>query len=69
MDKAKSYKAFERLLKERKLTKSKVSRDTGIAKSTFTEWGNGVYTPKVDKFIKLSEYFGVPLEYFIKVKP
>ena len=60
------YEKFQKLLDERGLTAYRVSKDTGIANSTLTEWKNGKYTPKVDKLLVLSEYFQVPLEYFVK---
>lgn len=34
--------------------------------STFTDWSNGRSAPKIEKLMKLAEYFGVNLEYFIK---
>ena len=59
------YKKFERLLRERNLTPYRVSRDTGIAQSSLSDWKRGVSKPKVDKLQVLSDYFGVPLKYFL----
>lgn len=59
------YDKYEKLLKERNITSFRVSKDTGIAQSTLAEWKSGRSQPKLDKLIKLSAYFQVPIEYFI----
>ena len=59
------YEKFERLLRDRNLTPYRVSRDTGIAQSSLSDWKRGVSKPKVDKLQVLSDYFGVPLKYFL----
>ena len=61
------YSKFEQLLRERHLTTYKVSKDTNIAPSTFCDWKYGRSTPKLDKLTTLSNYFDVPLEFFLKV--
>lgn len=60
------YEKFQKLLDEKKVTTYRVSQDTGIPTSTFSDWKNGRYTPKIDKLMKLADYFGVPIEYFLK---
>ena len=60
------YEKFESLLKERNLTPYKVSLATGIAQSSLSDWKRGISKPKVDKLKILADYFGVPIEYFIK---
>lgn len=62
------YEFFEKLLKDRGITAYKVSKETGIATSTLTNWKKGLYTPKVDKLQKIADYFGVPLEYLLTRK-
>ena len=59
------YKKFEKLMEERGINPLKVSRDTGIATSTLSEWKLGKYTPKLDKIAILAKYFNVPIEYFL----
>lgn len=59
------YKNFKQLLEERNITAYRVGKDTGIAQSTLSDWKTGKSTPKVDKLIKISNYFGVPLERLI----
>lgn len=60
-----SYKNFEQLLKMNKTTVYRVSKDTGIAASTLSDWKNGRSEPKTDKLKQLADYFGVPLEYMV----
>lgn len=59
------YEKFQRLLEEHDITAYKVSKETGIATATLTEWKNGTYTPKVDKLMLIAKYFDVPIEYFL----
>lgn len=59
------YSKFEQLLSERKVSTYKVSKDTNIAASTFSDWKHGKSKPKIDKLVILSKYFGVPLEFFL----
>lgn len=47
------------------LTDYKVSLDTGITKSTFSDWKNGRSEPKLEKLSKIADYFGVTVDYFI----
>ncbi|MDD4564858.1 MAG: helix-turn-helix transcriptional regulator [Eubacteriales bacterium] len=55
------YKKYTELRDARSITDSQVSKDTGIAKSTLSEWKSGRSKPKVDKLIILAKYFDVPL--------
>ena len=54
---AMEYAIFERLLQEKGSTVYQVSKATGIAASTFTDWKQGRSTPKVDKLARIAEYF------------
>lgn len=47
------------------LTDYKVSLDTGITKSTFSDWKSGRSLPKLEKLSKIADYFGVTVDYFI----
>ncbi len=60
------YQKYAILRDEKKLTDYKVAKDTGIPPATISDWKNGLYTPKVDKIMKLAKYFNVPIEYFLK---
>lgn len=57
------YSAFVQLCQEKGVTPYKVAKDTGINRSTFTDWKTGRSVPKIDKLQKLADYFGVSIEY------
>ena len=56
------YSNYVRLRDERGLTDYRVAKDTGISKGTLSDWKAGRSAPKIDKLVKLAEYFGVTLE-------
>lgn len=60
------YKKYEELLKETGKTSYQVSKDTGIGENTLSYWKTGRSKPKVEKLMVLSNYFGVPIEYFLE---
>ena len=60
-----SYDVFKDLCRKKGVTPSEVSRATGVATSTLTEWKKGRYVPKADKLAKIAEYFGVTVEYLM----
>ena len=62
------YKVYEKLLKKKKVTSYKVSQETGISQTTLSDWKTGRCTPKIDKLLKIAEYFGVDVSVFIKTK-
>lgn len=59
------YKIFEELCKLHNVTPYKVSKDTNISYSAFSDWKAGRSTPKQDKLLKISEYFGVTINYLM----
>ena len=59
------YNKFERLCIEKGVTPYKVSRDTGIATATLSDWKNGRSKPKADKLKILADYFSVTIDYFL----
>lgn len=63
-----TYEIFAELLKERKLKVSDVTRATGIAASSLTDWKKGrTATPKAETMQKLADFFGVSIEYLLGV--
>ncbi len=62
------YEIFVKLLEKYGVTAYKVSKATGIAGSTFTDWKNGRSAPKQDKLQKIADYFGVSIEYLMTGK-
>ncbi len=62
----KLYKEFEKLLQEHKTTINRVAVETGIPRTVLYDWKSGRSTPKVDKMIKIADFFNVPLESLVK---
>lgn len=62
------YEIFQRLLDEHNITAYRVSKDTGIATATLTDWKKGRSTPKADKMQIIADYFGVDVNIFYKKK-
>lgn len=59
------YKKYAELRDKAGVTDYEVSKNTGVATSTLSEWKKGTYTPKIDKIMKIAKYFGVSLEELI----
>lgn len=53
------YARFDALLHANNTTVYRVSKDTGIAPSTFSDWKSGRSTPKADKLRRIADYFGI----------
>lgn len=62
------YKKYVVLREKKRVTDYRVAEETGITKSTFTDWKNGRSKPKFDKLLILAKYFDVPVEYFAQDK-
>ena len=62
------YEKYVTLRDKRNVTDYRVSIDTGITKSTFSDWKNGRSNPKLDKLLILAKYFDVPVEYFAETE-
>ncbi|CCY81493.1 toxin-antitoxin system antitoxin component Xre family [Clostridium sp. CAG:149] len=60
------YERYVELRDKKGVTDYRVSKDTGITKSTFTDWKNGRSTPKLEKIFLLAKYFNVTIEYFLE---
>lgn len=59
------YEKFEELLKNRGLTITDVSKGAGVSRSTIYEWRSGVHVPNQKNLMKLAEYLGVTVDYFL----
>jgi transcriptional regulator with XRE-family HTH domain len=59
------YDIFEQLLQIHNVTAYKVSKETGIGQSTFSDWKTGRSVPKSDKLQRIADYFGVTVEYLL----
>lgn len=60
------YEKYAKLRDEKGVTDYRVSEDTKITKSTFSDWKSGRSNPKIDKLKILADYFGVNIEYFLE---
>ena len=59
------YEIFAKLMKANGCTAYQVSKTTGIAQSTLSDWKSGKSVPKADKLQKIADFFGVPVEYLM----
>ena len=57
------YEIFEKLCEQRNVTPYKVSKATGISRTTLSDWKSGKYQLKHEKLQKIADYFGVSVEY------
>ena len=55
----------ERLMKERGINAVQLSKETGVSTATISAWRNDIYTPKLDKLIKIADYLGVTVDYLM----
>lgn len=59
------YERYATLRDKKGLKDSDVARETGITKSTFSDWKAGKYTPKNDKLLKIASFLGVSIDYLM----
>lgn len=59
------YERFAELLTKYGVTAYRVSKETGISRTTFSEWKSGRSTPKMDKLQKIADYFDVTIGYLM----
>ena len=57
------YEIYCKLRDEHGLKDADVVRQTGITKSTFSDWKSGRSKPKNDKLQKIADFFGVTVDY------
>ena len=57
------YEIYCKLRDKRGMKDADVARETGITKSTFSDWKNGRSSPKDAKIKKIADLFGVSVEY------
>ena len=60
-----AYSKYAFLRDKLGVTDYRVAADTGIQASTFTFWRSGRCAPKIDKVMRLANYFGVPVTFFV----
>lgn len=59
------YEKFVELLQKNGVTAYRVAKKTGISQVTLSDWKHGKCTPKIDKLLKIADYFGVDVNYFL----
>ena len=57
------YEKYVEIRDSKGITDYRVSEDTGITKSTFSDWKTGRSAPKDPKLKKIADFFGVSLDY------
>lgn len=57
------YEIYCKLRDAKGMKDADVARETGITKSTFSDWKNGRSNPKDVKLKKIADLFGVSLDY------
>ena len=60
-----TYEVYARMRDARGVSDYGVATATGVDPSTFTNWKQGKYSPKLEKLKKIADYFGVSIEVFI----
>ena len=58
-------KGLRKIRKERNLNQLKVAMDLNISREALSHYENGKREPSIDMLNKLSEYFGVSIDYLI----
>ena len=60
------YAKYATLRDEKGKTDRAVATEIGISENTLYDWKADRYKPKLDKLIKLADYFGVSIEAFLE---
>lgn len=64
-ERIRNYKKYRKLADGKKTSDYQVSQQLGFNPAVFSDWKSGKSQPKVDKLLKLAEYFGVTVEAFL----
>lgn len=59
------YEIFAKLMKAKGCSAYQVSKATGIAQSTLSDWKSGKSIPKADKMQKIADFFNVSVDYLM----
>lgn len=60
-----AYARFLSELQKKNITPYKVSKDTGIATATLSDWKKGICMPKNDKIATIAKYLNINPDYII----
>ena len=61
-----SFFKLNALAKARNVTFYVLAEELGLSRSVFSDWKSGKSMPKADKLVKIANYFGVSIEYFLE---
>lgn len=56
---------IEKLMEEKHCRMADVAKGSGVSYSTLTDWKAGRYTPKIEKIIKIAQFFDVSPAYVL----
>jgi len=60
------YAKYTELRDSKGYKDSDVAKETGLSPVVFAEWKSGKSQPKVDKLIKIADFFGVTLDELVR---
>lgn len=60
------YAKYVELRDKKGVKDADVAKATGLYPSVFTDWKQGNSSPKIDKLMKIAEFFEVSIEEFLK---
>lgn len=63
----KSFLKLDTLVNARKITFYVLAKDLNFTSTLFSDWKSGKSMPKTDKLIKIANYLGVSVDYFLDV--
>ena len=56
---------LENLVEARNITFYKLASELEMSPALFSDWKSGKSMPKTDKLLKIADYFGVGVSYFV----
>ena len=59
------YKEFADLCEKRNVTPYRVAKECGFSGVSLSDWKSGKSQPKIDKLLKIANYFGIGVEKLI----
>ena len=59
------YERYCKLRDSQGLTDAEIARQSGLNKSTFSDWKSGKGTPKADKLLPIAKCLGTTIEYLM----
>lgn len=60
-----SFQRLEALVEAKGIKFYKLAKELGFAQALFSDWKSGKSMPKTDKLLKIANFFGVTIDYFL----